>query len=82
MGAVHNYNKWENKKEEIILKYATRWDIESFLGKLKLLWDKHGHKGNYNSPKAYNMIRKIVAKSVGQTRFLSKKPFHSRMLWG
>jgi hypothetical protein len=64
------------KKEEIIFKYATRWDIEITIREIKTIMGINIARSKTEDMvikeitialTAYNMIRKIIAKSVEQT---------------
>lgn len=66
------------KKEEIILKYTTRWDIEITIREIKTIMGMNIARSKTEDMvvkeitialTAYNMIRKIIAKSVDQTDF-------------
>ena len=72
------------KKEEIILKYATRWDIEITIREIKTLiginiarskTEEMVFKEITVALTAYNMVRKIIAKSVNETDFSPKGNF-------
>jgi hypothetical protein len=65
-------------KEEIILKYATRWDIEITIREIKTIMDINIARSKTEEMvfkemtvalTAYNIIRKLIAKSVDQTDF-------------
>lgn len=65
-------------KSDIIVKYTSRWDIEITIREIKTLMDIHIVRSKSESMvlkeitialTAYNMIRKIIAKSVEQTEF-------------
>lgn len=72
------------KKEEIILKYATRWDIEITIREIKTIMDINIARSKTENMvwkeiaialTAYNMIRKIIAKSVNNTEFSPQSHF-------
>jgi hypothetical protein len=66
------------KAVDIILKYATRWDIEISIREIKTLMDIHVLRSKTPgmlekelavSLIAYNLVRKIIARSAGQAGF-------------
>jgi len=72
------------KKEEIILKYATRWDIEITIREIKTIMGINIARSKTEEMvlkeitvalTAYNMVRKIIAKSVNETDFSPKGDF-------
>jgi len=72
------------KKEEIILKYTTRWDIEITIREIKTIMGINIARSKTEDMvlkeitialTAYNMIRKIIAKSVDQTDFSPQSHF-------
>ena len=72
------------KKEEIILKYAVRWDIEITIREIKTIMGINIARSKTEDMvlkeitialTAYNMIRKIIAKSVEQTDFSPQSYF-------
>lgn len=72
------------KKEEIILKYTTRWDIEITIREIKTIMGINIARSKTEEMvlkeitvalTAYNMIRKIIAKSVNETDFSPKGNF-------
>ena len=72
------------KKEEIILKYTTRWDIEITIREIKTIMGINIARSKTEDMvvkeitialTAYNMIRKIIAKSVEQTDFSPQSHF-------
>ena len=75
------------KKEEIILKYATRWDIEITIREIKTIMGISIARSKTEGMvvkeitialTAYNMIRKIIAKSVEQTDFSPQSNFFQK----
>jgi hypothetical protein len=71
-------------KEEIILKYATRWDIEITIREIKTIMGINIARSKREEMvlkeitvalTAYNMIRKIVARSVQTTDFSPQSHF-------
>ena len=72
------------KKEEIILKYTIRWDIEITIREIKTIMGINIARSKTEDMvlkeitialTAYNMIRKIIAKSVEQTDFSPQSYF-------
>jgi hypothetical protein len=72
------------KKEEIILKYTARWDIEITIREIKTIMGINIARSKTEDMvkkeitialTAYNMIRKIIAKSVEQTDFSPQSHF-------
>lgn len=74
----------EIKKEQIILKYITRWDIEITIREIKTIMDINIARSKTEDMvlkeitialTAYNMARKIIAKSVDKTDFSPQSNF-------
>lgn len=72
------------KKEEVILKYSTRWDIEITIREIKTIMDINVARGKTEDMvfkeitvalTAYNMVRKIIGKSVAGTDFSPQSSF-------
>lgn len=72
------------RKEEIILKYTTRWDIEITIREIKSLLGVNVARSKTEEMvfkeitialTAYNMIRKLIAKSVITTEFSPQSHF-------
>jgi hypothetical protein len=72
------------KKEEIILKYAVRWDIEITIREIKTIMGINIARSKTEDMvlkeitialTAYNMVRKIIAKSVELTDFSPQSHF-------
>ena len=72
------------KKEELILKYTTRWDIEITIREIKTIMGINIARSKTEDMvmkeitialTGYNMIRKIIAKSVEQTDFSPQSDF-------
>lgn len=75
------------KKEEIILKYTTRWDIEITIREIKTIMGISIARSKTEDMvikeitialTAYNMIRKIIAKSVEKTDFSPQSNFFQK----
>jgi hypothetical protein len=71
-------------KVEIILKYATRWDIEITIREIKTIMDLNIARSKTEEMMekeitvalaAYNMVRKIIAQSVQKTDFSPQEDF-------
>jgi hypothetical protein len=72
------------KKEELILKYTTRWDIEITIREIKTIMGINIARSKTEEMvlkeitialTGYNMIRKIITKSVEQTDFSPQSDF-------
>lgn len=69
-------------KEDLIVKYTSRWDIEITIREIKTIMDINVARSKSEdmvfkeitiSLAAYNIVRKIIAKSVEQTGFSPQK---------